>query len=287
MTDHRASHAVPFHCLDCGAAVAGNFCPACGQETRLHVPSAREFFHEFIGHYVALEGKLWKTLALLILRPGRLTADYIAGRRTRYVQPLRVYLSLSILFFALLKFGPHELMKVQPYDEAAPNALAITDKPAGPDTVRLSTKLGRFNPAWEARLQKINAMPQGEAIALVKGKFFAYVPYAMFCIMPLFAFYLKLLYLGSGRRYGEHMLFALHTNAFAFLVLGLIWVIPFTWINAALFIWLLAYLPLAMRRVYGASGKSTMARWIVLMAAYFATMAAAVVGTVFTATVVL
>ena len=48
----------------------------------------------------------------------------------------------------------------------------------------------------------------------------------MFCLMPVFALYLKLLYLGSGRRYGEHMLFALHTNAFAFLLLGLIWVVP-------------------------------------------------------------
>ncbi|UUZ52454.1 hypothetical protein LP419_23575 [Massilia sp. H-1] len=47
------------------------------------------------------------------------------------------------------------------------------------------------------------------------------MPYAMFCLMPLFALYLKLLYLGSGRRYGEHLLFALHSNAFAFAMFGL------------------------------------------------------------------
>jgi hypothetical protein len=287
MTDRRHADAASAQCLNCGAAVSGHFCAVCGQETRLRVPSAREFFHELIGHYVALEGKLWITLWLLVLRPGRLTADYIAGKRARYVQPLRIYLSLSILFFALLKFGPNELIKVQPQAGVAPNALAITDKPGGPDTVRLSTKLGQFNPAWEARLRQMDAMPQGAALALVKSKFFAYVPYAMFCIMPIFAFYLKLLYLGSGRRYGEHMLFALHSNAFAFLLLGLIWVLPGTWINTALFIWLLAYLPVAMRRVYGASRKSTFARWVVLMGAYVATVAAAVVGTVFTATVVL
>jgi hypothetical protein len=151
----------------------------------------------------------------------------------------------------------------------------------------LSTRLGEFNPDWEARIRKINALPAGEAIALVKSKFFAYVPYAMFCIMPIFALYLKLLYLGSGRRYGEHMLFALHSNAFAFLLLGLIWVVPGPWTGTALFIWLLAYLPVAMRRVYGGSRKATAARWIVLMAAYAATVAAVVVGTVFTATIVL
>jgi hypothetical protein len=266
MTDRLADAAAPAHCLNCGAAVAGNFCSACGQETRLHVPSAYEFFHEFIGHYVALEGKLWKTLGMLLFRPGRLTAEYIAGRRVRYVQPLRIYLTLSILFFALLRFGPNELIKAEP---------AATSKLAG------------LNPAWETRIRQINALPTDEAIALVKSKFFAYVPYAMFCIMPIFALYLKLLYLGSGRRYGEHMLFALHTNAFAFLLLGLVWVVPAAWIGTALFFWLLAYLPMAMRRVYGGSRKATAARWIVLMAVYSATVAAVVVGTVFMATIVL
>jgi hypothetical protein len=275
------------HCHNCGAAVSGKFCPECGQETTLHVASAREFLHEFIGHYVALEGKLWKTLALLLFRPGKLTAEYIAGRRARYVQPLRIYLTLSILFFALLKVGPHELIRVQPHEALAPNALAISDKPADPDSIRLETKLGKFNPAWEARLRQITAMPQGEAVALVRSKFFAYVPYAMFCIMPLFALYLKLLYLRSGRTYGEHVLFALHTNAFAFLLLGLIWVTPGSWIGTALFAWLVAYLPFAMRRVYGGSKWATAARWIVLMFVYLLTVAAVIVGTVFTATVVL
>lgn len=286
MTDRLADHAALAHCLNCGAAVDCNFCPNCGQETRLHVPSAYEFFHEFIGHYVALEGKLWKTLGMLLFRPGKLTAEYIAGRRVRYVQPLRIYLTLSILFFALLRFGPNELIKAEPALMAPPNRQVIAGK-EGPDTVHLSSKLAGLNPAWETRIRQINALPTDEAIALVKSKFFAYVPYAMFCIMPFFALYLKLLYLGSGRRYGEHMLFALHTNAFAFLLLGLIWVVPAAWIGTALFFWLLAYLPMAMRRVYGGSRKATAARWIVLMAVYCATVAAVIVGTVFVATIVL
>jgi hypothetical protein len=275
------------HCHNCGAAVSGNFCANCGQETVLHVASAREFLHEFIGHYVALEGKLWKTLGLLLFRPGMLTAEYIAGRRVRYVQPLRIYLTLSILFFALLKYGPNELIKIQPAATAASNSWAITDKPPTADTVHLESKLGRFNPAWEARLRQIGAMPQDQAMALFKGKFFAYVPYAMFCLMPVLALYLKLLYLRSGRHYGEHMLFALHSNAFAFLLLGLISAVPGAWIGSALFAWLVAYLPFAMHRVYGGSRRATIARWIVLMAAYMATVVAVVFGTVFTATIVI
>jgi hypothetical protein len=274
-------------CLNCAAVVSGNFCAACGQETILHVASAREFLHEFIGHYIALEGKLWKTLGLLLFRPGKLTAEYIVGRRVRYVQPLRIYLTLSILFFALLRYGPAELIKIESAATTAPNSFAITDRTPDPTTGRLSTKLGQFNPAWQARLNQIGAMPQGEAMALFKSKFFAYVPYAMFCMMPIFALYLKLLYLRSGRRYGEHILFALHSNAFAYILLGLIWVLPGTWIDSALFAWLALYLPFAMRRAYGGSRRATGARWLVLMALYMATLAAAVVGTVFTAAIVI
>jgi predicted RNA-binding Zn-ribbon protein involved in translation (DUF1610 family) len=82
-------HHVASDCPNCGAVVAGHYCHECGQETVLHPPSAREFVHEFIGHYVALEGKLWKSLLLLLFRPGQLTLEYINGRRVRYIQPLK------------------------------------------------------------------------------------------------------------------------------------------------------------------------------------------------------
>lgn len=150
-----------------------------------------------------------------------------------------------------------------------------------------ANRIGTINPAWEAKILKIGAMPHQQRMALIKSKFFAYVPCAMFCIMPLFALYLKLLCLRSGRTYGEHMLFALHSNAFAFLLLGLIWAVPGGWTDAALFAWLLAYLPFAMRRVYGGSKLATAARWILLMTAYMVTAAAVVVGTLFSATVML
>ena len=266
---------------------SGNFCADCGQETRAARGQRHEFLHEFIGHYVALEGKLWKTLALLLFRPGKLTAEYIAGRRARYVQPLRIYLTFSILFFALLKYGPGELIKVQPAATAVPNSLAITDKPPGPDTVRLSSKLGEFNPAWETRIRKINALPAGRGDRAGQEQVFRLralcnvLHHADFRALPEAA----VPGLGPPLRRAHAVRAA--SNAFAFLLLGLIWVVPGAWTGTALFIWLLAYLPVAMRRVYGGSRKATAVRWIVLMAAYVATVAAVIVGTVFMATIVL
>ena len=104
MTTHALDHQTTGVCLNCDAHASGNFGQHCGQETVLHPPSIAEFLHEFIGHYVALEGRLWQTLKLLLLRPGRLTLEYLAGRRVRYIQPLRVYLTFSLIFFALFKF---------------------------------------------------------------------------------------------------------------------------------------------------------------------------------------
>jgi hypothetical protein len=87
-------------CRNCGTPVSSNYCPYCGQDTALQAMSAWEFAHEFASHYVAVEGKLWRTLALLALQPGRLTREFLAGRRQRFIAPLRLYISASFLFFA-------------------------------------------------------------------------------------------------------------------------------------------------------------------------------------------
>ena len=273
------------YCHNCSAAVTYHYCALCGQETTLHVPSASEFIHEFVGHYVALEGRLWKTLAYLLLKPGLLTAEYIAGRRVRYVQPLRVYLSLSILFFALLKLAGPPLANFDDTPAARPAAVSalVTHKPGAPKASRDADDafVISFAPTLAAKIDKFMEKPVSERVSLLSNAFFSYVPYALFCLMPLFALYLKLLYLGSGRRYGEHLLFALHANAFAFAMISFIFIIsPLDWglPSFLLVVWLMAYLPMAMRRVYGGSRLSTALRWLVLSALHVASIGAAILG---------
>jgi hypothetical protein len=280
VTSHPVQQEETSQCHNCGAAVTYHYCAVCGQETALHVPSAGEFIHEFVGHYVALEGRLWKTLALLLFKPGRLTAEYIAGHRVRYVQPLRVYLTLSILFFALIKFVG---APVASFDDTAGKqaraqytAEVAQAKAEGvkDDKFELS-----FAPALEAKLNHFMEKSEAERVQLLTAAFYSYVPYAMFCLMPLFAFYLKLLYLGTGRYYGEHLLFALHTNAFAFAIFSimvLISYLSFGLLTFLLIVWLMAYLPLAMRRVYGGGRVMTGVRWLVLSVLHVMSLAAAI-----------
>ena len=270
---HPALHDDVPHCHNCGAAAGGKYCAACGQSTRLHVASAAEFIHEFIGHYVALEGRLWQSLKFLLLRPGFLTAEYIAGRRVRYVEPLRLYLTFSLLFFALFKLGGVEVVKIDP---APPAAIAVrSEQTTGAASSGSAAALTGLNPSVSARVNALlNKSPQEQSRALTTA-FFSYAPYAGFCLMPLFAFFLKLLYLGSGKRYGEHLLFALHANAFAFLILGAAIVLPWGFGQFVLMMWMAAYLPLAMQRVYGGRKLLTALRWIVLSLLHMLSLALA------------
>jgi hypothetical protein len=304
---HHHHHAT--HCLNCDGPVGANFCPQCGQATAAHVPSAREFLHELVGHYVALESKLWRTLALLMFRPGRLTRDYIEGKRVRYVEPLRVYLTLSVLFFALFKWSAHDVSVGPP--PAVKWASQAAD--GGPSPNRAAAATGQAASAKRAAQAAPGMLVIGDqdrktiqdifgAKALAKadsfmGKpreqqwqegeafFFGYAPYAIFAMMPVFALYLKILYLGSGRLYGEHLLFALHANAFAFLILLLMLALPsfIPWVHTLLGWWLALYLPTAMRKVYGGSRLATCARWIVLMALHLLGMVLMMCGGVWLA----
>ena len=287
LTDHAS---IP--CKNCGTTTHGNYCQQCGQATHLHVPSAREFLHEFIAHYVALEGKLWKSLALLIAKPGLLTCEYIEGRRVRYLEPLRLYLTFSIIFFALFKLSGVEVAR---FDEPSPALAAAVAEGRAKETVLgpamgadaaeyekvlavLDKRASNVHPVLRERVARFMSLsPQAQKSAL-KQAFYSYTPYAIFAMMPLFALYLKILYLGTGRRYGEHFLFALHVNAFAFLMLSVMILVPESWkfITFALLLWLVFYLPLAMRRVYERSWVGTVVRWTVLIFAHIVTLASAV-----------
>ena len=65
MADHALPHDPLAACPNCetafdSAVAAPHYCPHCGQEAVLHPPSVGEFLHEFVGHYIALEGALWR-----------------------------------------------------------------------------------------------------------------------------------------------------------------------------------------------------------------------------------
>ncbi|UZK65113.1 DUF3667 domain-containing protein [Sphingomonas sp. M1-B02] len=91
-------------CLNCGTALIGPHCHRCGQSAHVH-RSLGAIGHE-IAHGVAhFEGKFWRTLPLLVWRPGDLTRRYIRGERARFVSPMAIFLFSIFAMFAVFSWA--------------------------------------------------------------------------------------------------------------------------------------------------------------------------------------
>ncbi len=100
---HRVSSAGPLKtCANCDSQLSGQYCAICGQRTKSRMITLWEMIREASDIIVSLDSKLWRTLTMLLFRPGRLTRDYLEGRQARYVAPLRLFLGLTLLFFFLV-----------------------------------------------------------------------------------------------------------------------------------------------------------------------------------------
>ncbi len=86
-------------CRNCRTTLVDRYCPHCGQkDVDLERPILR-LLGDVLGETFELDGRVARTLRALFFSPGRLTAEFLAGRRQRYTPPFRLYLGLSLLFF--------------------------------------------------------------------------------------------------------------------------------------------------------------------------------------------
>jgi uncharacterized membrane protein (DUF106 family) len=102
-TGHAGEHTTT--CTDCGAEASGRFCSNCGQPTHIH-RTLGHLLEELLHGVVHFDSRIWRTLPLLVFRPGRLTREWVQGRRTRYVSPLALFLFTVFLMFFILSFLP-------------------------------------------------------------------------------------------------------------------------------------------------------------------------------------
>ncbi len=96
-------------CLNCGTGLKGPFCHYCGQPDRRIMRFFPVLLREFLEDFADFDSRFARTLKPLLFRPGRLTRDFLDGRRFRYSPPLRLYLFSSIVFFllaAMVSTGP-------------------------------------------------------------------------------------------------------------------------------------------------------------------------------------
>lgn len=245
-----------------------------------HLPTLREFLHEYLHHYVAAESKLYVTVKLLLLRPGQLTLEYLAGRRQRYVKPLALYVTFSFLFFLLLSWssgGSHPHVVVFSQDTNPPSAqtaLADADAHAAPDEKRVLDFVARL----ATELSQPSKLAEFQQLLLHR------IPYAVFVLMPLFAAMCALVYRRRHQTYGLHLLFTIHLHAFLFTVL-LACLLPWVGHHAGwALLLLLLYLVAALKRVHGGRWWPQLCRGLLLALSYaiVSSLAVAVVALIST-----
>ncbi len=122
------------------------------------------------------------------------------------------------------------------------------------------------------QLNRLADMPPREAAETVAGTFFNYVPTMMFILLPVFAALLKLLYVRRRRYYAEHFVFLLHVHSVVFILATVILLtnrfLP-ALVEVALGVWILVYIYLAMKRVYGQGWLKTLVKYWTLGWMYF------------------
>jgi Protein of unknown function (DUF3667) len=92
------------HCENCGAPLTGHWCAKCGQPAIDYRRSFRYIVVDLLNEFLNWDSKFFRTIGLLLVRPWKLTNEFLAGHRVRFVHPLRLYLLASILFFFAVNY---------------------------------------------------------------------------------------------------------------------------------------------------------------------------------------
>lgn len=281
-------------CLNCGATLSGAFCAACGQRDIPPYPSVRELAVDAISEFSGWDGRLSSTLRTLVRRPGLLTREFLEGRRALYISPLRLYLSASVAYFLIAAAAPNvrvgekeagvnvsatktaetpALSRPQRVGDAATEALETGEALTESERAATLAEIERAPSLMRPFLRKAVQDPAGFRRGIVET-----MPKMLFVLLPLFAAIVALFY--RGRKYPEHLYFAIHLHAFVFLALGVTAVMRFTQIpalvgvaGAVALVWIPIYAVLAFRRVYGDSLSKTFAKGLAIAVIYAITSA--------------
>src|ERR1700704_1619698 len=125
------------HCENCGAELCGKYWAVCGQPAIDYRRSFRHVIIDVLDSFLNWDSKFFATIGWLVLRPWRLTNEFLGGRRVRYLHPLRLYLLASILFFFVVDHWAKSLhvdpSKLSAKDRAEIEADISTDKDVPPE----------------------------------------------------------------------------------------------------------------------------------------------------------
>ena len=291
-------------CPNCGHPRADRYCARCGQNDRDYKRSLPLMLGEFLRETFELDSRFLRTVKLMVLRPGELSAEFSRNRRASYSSPIRFYLFVSLVFFFVLSVSTD----FRPSRERWAEADVELDRASeGADVERLKAMLpaeqrrkidqilnfpGRpypkiaiyqsANALAEAgddfvldgfdRLLAVQAVDVMHEPVLAVERLVDNLPIAMFVTLPVYALLLAVFYRRRRRFYVEHLVFGIHVHTVAFAVFTVLMLLPeapaMDTVGSLLTLGLLGYYYLALRRYYGDGFFLTAVKWWLSMVAY-------------------
>jgi len=227
-------------CSNCGAALPGAYCSACGQR-RLDARDRRlsHLLTEAFKQVTEIDGKLLRSLRLLLFSPGMLSREYMDGRRVRYASPISLFVLANVIYF----FAPAVSDFNLPFTDQVPGRIAAAAlDPAVPDYAERKARAehwqGQVHSRWTAPLvtRKLEARAKEkpgydlralardyDAEAGVVGKTLIIVH------VPIIALVLAIAHLRRKRYFVAHFVVSLHLFTFL-LLFGQLVVASLNWL---------------------------------------------------------
>jgi hypothetical protein len=293
------------NCHNCGAPLYGEkkFCSSCGQEnTQTNVPLS-SLLGELIEGFFNVDSKFIRTLRVIFTRPGQIVNEFNAGKRMAYVPPLRLYFSVSVVFFLLLSVNQQsEVQKMKDSQELK----KIQKKSSKSEVFNINILVKHFS----FTRQEIDQIPrfddrQIDSLIVAKGQtpdafsrmiirqtpkmmtvegvnrlvdtLMNYISLSMFLLMPVFGGLLALFYIGQRLFYVQHLVHSIYLHCVFFMLFSLAqavdWAATVAVGNFA-FLAGLVYSWFSLRRVYGQGWLATTLKLLGLTACHLAILTA-------------
>lgn len=116
------------NCLNCGQHVEKHYCSNCGQANLELKENFWQFISHSIAHYFHFDNKFFQTLKPLLIQPGQVTLDYLAGKRARYINPVSMYIFVSIVYFIVVPNKLEHKQEKEHSRKSTKNIKAVTEK---------------------------------------------------------------------------------------------------------------------------------------------------------------
>jgi len=197
-----------------------DYCPHCGQANKDLNLNFRFIFSEFLSANFNLDSKILLTLKLLLLKPGMLSREFLAGKRTKYISPIRLYLLVSLVYFFILsvKQPSSDIVQIGT-DVEVTDSIATKDEKAADfvtvkDGFKESDSLTDLEKFIMKKLKMLDTKEGNKAFWQSLRKT---ISTGMFLLMPLTALILMALFY-KGSYYFEHLIFVINLQSVLFII---------------------------------------------------------------------